>query len=512
MMTPWIILAAASPLLDFDMRDFGEDAVVYGNDPVIVASSAILLWPRGTLLRLEPEDEELVIRFNQPVDEGSIARFEAALSDRIATLRWNDDSLLLRPVGHVSLSAKADVSRLIVTFMPRVKAAASHPTSPPDAADVKLDRDRDMVAIRADLASGFVGKALGRAQQLAQRDPDDADVRRLLADTQAINGDHQAAANSYRAAGADDNAAQRSMALEPGHIAISTTMRDGTDFNQIEAVARATITPGNKLTVSGALRQIDTHSDAAVMGEALREDIDTGATLTDLTVTTQIAPLLHMDFTGSLWLDTGVAGGGLRLIYGSSDTQFRIGYIHRLPDLSFAEQAIDQGRLSQFTLGGSAQLSPELRGRLDLGWRRYGLSDNAHAAETLTVAGQLDYILLRRPLLVTLGYRMDAEYVQHLSHTASGLGRLPLSDRENHTAQAFASGAIGPILVTGGAGWTTDRYGGSGPNASLAASMPVGIRWQIDTAFGVTSITRPAFPGRQLFGKVELRRALGNGS
>jgi len=57
MMTPWIILAAASPLLDFDMRDFGEDAVVYGNDPVIVASSAILLWRRSTLLRLEPEDE-----------------------------------------------------------------------------------------------------------------------------------------------------------------------------------------------------------------------------------------------------------------------------------------------------------------------------------------------------------------------------------------------------------------------------------------------------------------------
>jgi hypothetical protein len=115
-------------------------------------------------------------------------------------------------------------------------------------------------------------------------------------------------------------------------------------------------------------------------------------------------------------------------------------------------------------------------------------------------------------VLVTLGYRLDAEYVQSLLHNAIGLQRLPLSDRENHTVQAFASSAIGPVLMTGGAGWTVDRYGGSGPNASLAASAPVGLRWQVDAAMGLTSITRPGFPGRQIFGRVEIRRALGDGT
>jgi hypothetical protein len=512
MMVAWMLLAAASPALDFDMRDFGEDAIVYGARPAPTDASATLLWPRDTILRMDDGREELVLHFDRPVDEASIARFEAAMGDRIETLRWNDDSLLLRPRPDIRLSSKVDGNRLTVTLLPDGMADAPGDMPSVKAADASGDRDLAIVAIRADLASGFIGKARRGAERLVRFHPEDRDVRRLLADIQAIEGNHHAAAISYRVAEAEDMAARRSMAQGPGQASIGAAVRDGTGFTQIEGVARAIVTPTHALTVNAAVRHVETQANTAIVGDNMLANVNISATLTDVTIVTQIAPLLHLDLTGSLWLDTGVAGGGVRLAYGSSDTQFRIGYIHRLPDLSFAEQAIDQGRLSQFIVGGSVQLLPELRGRVDLSWRRYGLSNDADAAETLTLAGQLDYILLRRPLTITFGYRLDAEYVQNLTYTPAGIARLPLSDRENHTVQAFASGAIGPILMTGGAGWTIDRYGGSGPNASLAASAPIGLRWQVDTALGVTSITRPGFPGRQLFGRVELRRALGDGS
>ena len=506
MIAPLLLLAAAPPPLDFDMRDFGENSVVYAAPAL---STSVIAWPKRTRLRLDDRGDELVVRFDRPVDEASIARFEREAQRHVQSLRWNDDSLLLRPNTGVRLLPRVEGSRLIVAF---VRDDADAP--PPPDADRPADDARDlaMVAIRADLASGFVGKARRQAQKLAQRHPDDREVRRLLADVVAVDGDHHAAAADYRAAGATDKSARRAMALGAGQSAVGVTLRDGTGFTQVEGAARVTVTASETVAISGAVRHVATQADAAIVGDVLAYNIDDQATLADMTVTADLAPRLRVDFVGGVWLDNGVAGGGVRMVYGSSDTQLRIGYVHHMPDLSFAEQAVDRGTLSQLTLGGSVQLLPELRGRIDGGWRRYGLAGISDAAETLTLAGQVDYILLRRPVLVTLGYRLDAEYVQSLLHNAIGLQRLPLSDRENHTVQAFASSAIGPVLMTGGAGWTVDRYGGSGPNASLAASAPVGLRWQVDAAMGLTSITRPGFPGRQIFGRVEIRRALGDGT
>lgn len=507
MIAALLLLAAAPPLLGFDTGDFGEDAPVYVAPTPGDSASSQILWPRGTTVRVEERGDELLIRFNRPVDEKSVARFEAETGAHVQSLRWNDDSLLLRANAGTRLSARVEGSRLFVAFADDAAEAAPAPSDDGDRAA----RDVAMVAVRADLASGFVGSARRKAERLALRYPEDRDVIRLLADAQAADGDHGVAARAYRRAGATDLSARRALALAPGSASLGGTIRDGSGFTQIEGTLRATVAVTGGTAVTGAVRRVETRADAALVGDTLVDEVETGATLADATVTTQIAPLLRADFTGGIWLDTGVAGGGVRLVYGSIDTQLRIGYVHHLPDLSFAEQALGNGFLSQLTLGGSVQLLPELRSRVDLGWRRYGLAGTSDAGETLTVGGQLDYILLRRPLAVTLGYRLDAEYVQRLAYTPGGLARLPLSNRENHTVQAFASGAIGPVLVTGGAGWTADRFGGSGPNASLAAGVPIGVRWQLDAGLGLTSISRPGFPGRQTFGRIELRRALGNG-
>lgn len=502
------LLAAAAPHIAYDVGIFGDDTFV----PVVATRdilSSTLQWPRNTNLRVEEHEDELIVYFDQPVNEASVARFQAEAGAYVQSLRWNDQSLLLRPSAGVRASALAAKNSVSVAFANN--AAVNALTADEQQSDGSDARDVAMVAIRADLASGFVGSARRQAEALAARYPDDRDVIRLMADTQAVDGDYRAAARHYRETGGTDLSARRTMALAPGSVSVAASIRDSEDFTQTELVASGNLVMSDTVAVAGTMRRIDTEATAAVVRDLLVADVDAGATVAGLALTARIAPQLQVDFSGDYWLDSSVAGGGVRLVYGSSDTQVRLGYAHHVPDFSFAEQALAGGFLSQATVGASAQILPELRGRLDLGWRRYGIAGFSNAGETITAAGRLDYVLLRRPVTLTIGYRLDAEYVQNLSVAPNGLARLPLANRENHTVEAFASGNLGPVLFTTGAGWTVDRYGGSGPNASVAAGLPVGTNWQIDAGLGLTSISRPGFPDRQTFGRLAVRRALGSG-
>lgn len=505
MIASLLLLATAPHLLNLDLTGFGDDALVYVS-PKDVASSSTLIWQDGARLRLEQHVDELVVHFDRMIDEASIADFEAEAGSYVQTLRWNDDSLLLRPNPGIQIQPDITGNRLVVSFLVADHDAHSEPATPANA-----ERDLAIVSIRADIASGFMGSARRKAEQLAIARPDDRYVRRLLADAQAADGDHRSAAKSYMQAGARDRAAMRTVALAPGQASLWGTIRGGSGFAQGETGARATVSTGDRTMLGVSLRYLVTRADDAMLKRRIVSDIETDATLADITVTMRPAPRLAIDLTGSAWLDTGVVGGGARLVYGSSDTQMRVGYGRGIPDLSFAEQALDNGTVSQLSIGGSAQILPELRSRVDLGWRQYGLRLVDDAAESLTVAGQIDYIVSRRPIVLSLGYRIDAEYVQSVALVPSGRAYLPLGNRENHTVQAFASGAAGPVLLTGGAGWTIDRYGGSGPNVSLAAGVPLGLLWQLDAGVGMTSISRPGYPARQTFGRIELRRGLGSG-
>ncbi|MET4897868.1 hypothetical protein RN629_12030 [Sphingomonadaceae bacterium jetA1] len=146
----------------------------------------------------------------------------------------------------------------------------------------------------------------------------------------------------------------------------------------------------------------------------------------------------------------------------------------------------------------------------DLGVNRYGLAGERGASDTVTLAGGIEYLIRRRYPLLGLSYRVEAEYVQRMVAGGDGQLLIPLADRENHTVQAMLGEAIGPVQLTGLAGWTVDRFGGEGPNASLAAVAPAGLQWRIEASGGVTSISRPGFSGQQLFARAQLTRSLGS--
>ena len=127
----------------------------------------------------------------------------------------------------------------------------------------------------------------------------------------------------------------------------------------------------------------------------------------------------------------------------------------------------------------------------------------------MTLAGGIDYLIRRRYPLLGLSYRVEAEYVQNSGLDAAGTPLIPLADRENHTVQAMLGEALGEVQVTGLAGWTVDRFGGDGPNASLGLAAPIGLVWRVEASGGLTSVSRPGFSGQQLFGRAVLTRSLG---
>ncbi|MEG8054837.1 hypothetical protein QP185_19435 [Sphingomonas aerolata] len=68
-------------------------------DGRIVTSESRLAWPDDAVVRIEDRDGELVARFDRPIAPARLAAFREAAGDAIGDLRWNDDSLVLRPAA-----------------------------------------------------------------------------------------------------------------------------------------------------------------------------------------------------------------------------------------------------------------------------------------------------------------------------------------------------------------------------------------------------------------------------
>ena len=103
-----------------------------------------------------------------------------------------------------------------------------------------------------------------------------------------------------------------------------------------------------------------------------------------------------------------------------------------------------------------------------------------------------------------VGYALDAEYLGRVQRSPSGASQanLPLLDirtREVHTVQAEASGQLGPGELTVLAGYSVDRYGGSGPLAAIRFARPETSDSPL--VFGVEVATNPSldFKTRQLY-------------
>jgi len=463
-------------------------------DARVTAPAPVLVWPERTIVRIEEADGELIARFDRPLPPASIDAFRAAAGDAIGDLRWNDDSLVLRAAPGWTMTWRQAGARLSVAFIPpKVIEAPAPPTD--DGA-----RDAEVARIAADAAAGYPGAARRRAAALAARYPADMSVARLLADTQAADGDAASAARSYRALAADDPAARRIIAAEPGTASLGVTVRDGSDLSQIELGGRVDAAVRDRVSVGGGVRQLVSRVDGRGA---------TGATVVDASVSTTMDEAIRVQLLASAALDDAVTGGGVRVVSGSAEAQVRATLLRHMPDYSTAAQVLAGGYLSRALVGMTYRLTPGVVVQADAGANRYGLAGMTGASDTIVASAGVDYLIRRQFPALGLTYRYEAEYVQRMRRGADGLAIVPLATRENHTLQGLVSGSLGVVQMTGLAGWTVDRFGGDGPTASVGLAAPIGIGWRVEGSAGITSIARAGFTGRQLFARAQLTRSLG---
>ncbi|KQN90380.1 hypothetical protein ASE90_17540 [Sphingomonas sp. Leaf67] len=476
-----LIAGIAGPVLRVPPAILADGEVAGGDPP--------LVWPVGTTLSVEGDGGEIVVRADRPIDDRAINRFRDAAGDAIGDLRWNDDSLVLRPAAGRTLRWRHSDNRMTIGFTPGDDAPVAAVAQ--DASDL----DPQLLTIEADVAAGYPGEGRRRAETLATQHPADRRVIRILADARSADGDAAGATRLYRRLGATDRTARRAAAFAPGAASASVTLRDGSDLSQIESAARVDVALTDRTTIGGGVRHI-----ASTIGDDHR-----GSTVAEAGATVRVGDEARMQAVLAGALDSGVTGGGVRYAAGSAEGQWRAGLTLHQPDYSTREQAIDDGWLSRVSAGATYRIAPGLVGQVDVGGNRYGIAGEGGAVDTITLAGGLDYIRRRGGFAFGLTYRMEAEYVQRLR------GGIDFATRENHTVQGLVSGAIGEVQLTGLAGWTVDRFGGDGPNASLGLALPIGTAWRVEGSGGISSVTRPGFAGQQMFARAGVTRGLGNG-
>jgi len=467
-------------------------------DSRVVVPEAVLAWPDDAVVRIEDRDGELVARFDHPVTPDRIVAFRDAAGDAIGDLRWNDDSLVLRPAAGWTMTWRQAGP---------VVALAFSPPAPNDGVAENVDdsaSEAALTAIEADAAAGYSEQARRAATALAKRYPTDRRAARMRADTRLADGDVRGAARDYRALAADDLIARRAIAAAPGTASVGVTARDGSDLSQAEFAARVDAAVGDTLVAGGGLRHI-----ASRVGEDART-VRAGDTVVDASLAAAFDGAVRVQLLASAALDDGVTGGGAKAVAGSADAQFRVTLTRHMPDYSTPAQVLAGGYLSRALLGVTYRLTPGLVAQGDFGANRYGLAGSSGASDTIVANGGLDYLIRRQFPALGLTYRFEAEYVQRMQMGIGDLALIPLATRENHTVQGLVSGALGAVQMTALAGWTVDRFGGDGPTASLGIAAPIGVAWRVEGSGGITSIARPGFSGRQLYARALLTRSLGD--
>lgn len=467
--------------------------------------SAELEWAGTVKFDIEPAPDEIVVRFDRPLTESAIKKFAEAAGADLSDFRWNDNSLVLRAVDGQRLVATPSGNSLRVQFfLDRSEMMPSTPAGQDDALDAAI------LLAQADAAAGYTGQARRKLAQLAKLHPNNVQIQRAIADAELADGSVSSAATRYRTLEVDDYLARRAIAESNGSAASEVIIRSGKGFTQKEGLAFVSSVPLQQgFTLGGGVRHVRTRFETVEGPLAEPTDINAESTIADVTAGFRFGPWSRLSVQGSTLLGSHVSGLGARFTLGSQERQLRLGLALRLPDVSTGEQARSDGHISRVAAGTTFRITPELAVQADVARNGYGLGGLGIRTRTVAPSGGVDYLVRRTSPSLALSYRFDAEYVTAAKGAGSGLEDIPLSDRENHSAQLSSNLLVGRVQFTGFGGWAKDRIGGGGGLiAGAGAAAPLGDMWRLDANGGVSSVSRPAVSGRQLFLRMSLSRYL----
>ena len=487
-----------------DLFTAGPDAaLVLAHGAIAGPLTVALRWPTGTPVTLALADGDLVARYPRPPADAAIATFSNAAGDRIARFDWGPDNLVLRAVPGQRLSAVAIADGLAITFAPLPADSVVEATAAGDP-----DADALLLA-QADAATGYPGRARRRVAALVAAHPDDPALQAVLASTEYASGRTAAAARRYHALPDQGGAAGRIAARAVGPaLETALLVRDGRGYDQTELGVRGGTPVTGSVRIEGGVRHVRTRGDDPSGAD---RTLRTRATEAGIAAAVDAAPALRLRFDLTGLVDGSGVGGAAAALFGDPERRGSLRLAWHLPDFATPTGALYGGWADRATAGGVLRIAPGATVRLDATLARYGLYGGGGARLTTTAFdGGIDYLIRRQSPSIAVGYRLDAEYV--LDRTAI-IGADPyatLTNRENHTGEATIGQPIGPLVaLTGAAGWTVNRYGGNGPTAALGLSLVPVDGWEGGLLAGISSVSRPGQPERQLYGRAALTRRFG---
>ncbi len=473
--------------------------------PVVATADELTLdWPAQTILSMEADGGETIMRFDRVPDAVSLEAFRRAAGTDLTRMYWNDTSMVIRPAPGRTFVPNLQGTRLSIRIVRDAPVGSDVVTEP---------LDYSLARAAAESASGYPGRARQMLLTLARSLPDDPQLTRTMADMDASRGATLRAARRYRSLNATDAYASRTIRAAGGEVSAIVAARDGGGFGQVEASVRATVPVaaapnGLDTVVGGAIRQVRTRADAVVARDGNIRTLRRHIALAEVTGSIGDATT-RLELLGAGNLSQTRVGLAARLLRGPVEREWRLAAAYHLPDVLTAEQVLLGGYVDRWGGGVTWRSSPAVQVQGDIVRTLYGLTREGILATSTVVTGGVDATVRRLNPALTLLYRLEAEYVDRLDQRANGLAALPLADRENHTVQALVAEQLGPWRLVAAAGWTFDRFGGSGPTAALTAAGFIGDAWQAEATGGVSSIRRPNLAGTQLFARVGLRRSMG---
>jgi len=505
-----VLMAIAAPsmaqrLPDPQVKDLfaqGADAALVVAYPFAAVPRTVTLgWPGPVALTVTVIDGDVVARYPHLPAAPAIEAFAAAIGDRVARFDWGPDNLVIRAAPGQRLIATAIPAGLVVNFTPNGGTAPAMPVAAKE--DVT-----DLLLAQAEVATGYPGRARRRIAAIVATRPNDPALQAALASAEYAAGRTAAAAHRYRALPDHGGVAGRIAGRATGPAVESAFLiRDGNGFGQTDYAVRGGMPVSGAVRIEGGVRHVRTHGDdPAGTPSRLKND----ATEAGLTLGVDSAPGLRLQFDLTGLVDRARVGAAAALNIGDPERRAGIRLAYHLPDFATPSGALFGGWADRVTAGSVLRVAPGATVRLDATLARYGLFGGDPRLTTVALDGGIDYLLRRQFPSLSIGYRIDAEYILDRE---DGRGTGPYAtfdDRENHTIEATLGQPVARFLsLTGAAGWTVNRFGGDGPTASIGVAMLTDSGWEGSVATGISSVSRPGQPARQTFGRAAVTRRLG---
>ncbi len=451
-------------------------------DVEVAGDRLFLWWKGGVKASLRQEGRDFIIAFDRPLGDAMFEQAAAQLAPYVETMNWGYDSILLVLRDNVEVNAVTTAKGLEISFVSG-EATATQPIGNALLRRKLLDaqimlRDGEIIAARTLL------------RDLNKKVPGRVDVVTQLASAEAQLGNWAATTEHYRELATGDprngdiTRAYHQARREHGNrLAVSTTFQDVEDGDeQLISTAQFRIHPSMLTTIFGSVenRLLDVSTVTERDGRTGSFDRNRGNAMLGIgykyTDTSDISARIH--------LNPASVGSGVNWQKYGDLGRYDLDVVYHAPENAYVEGIVGHAVEDRIRLSVNTPTADTYRFSGHLQASRYGLQDDADLAKTLGFGFGAETTVYDAGPSVTLGYQLNAEYIQSKTERTAPNGilfdPLPIVSREVHSVSLGIGDTIGTdweYQINGG--YAYDRLNERGPEVAGRLQYQPTNMWEV---------------------------------